>query len=87
METQVDFMFLGSKIPVDGDSSCEIKSHLILGRKAMTSLDSVLKSRNITLSSKVHLVKTMIFPVVMYGGESWTIRKVQRQKIDVFELC
>ena len=86
METVRDFIFLGSKITADGDSSREIKRHLLLGRKAMTNLDSILKSRDITLPTKVHLVKTIVFPVVMYGCESWTIRKADRQRIDASEL-
>ena len=73
-----EFIFLGSKITVDGDCSHEIKRHLLLGRKAMTNLDSILKSRDITLPTKVHLVKAMVFPVVMYGCESWTVRKAER---------
>ena len=77
METVRDFIFLGSKITADGDCSREIKRHLLLGRKVMTNLDSILKSRDITLSTKVHLVKAMIFPVVMYGCESWTIKKAE----------
>ena len=77
METVTDFIFLGSKITVDGDCSHEIKRRLLLGRKAMTNLDSVLKSRDITLSTKVHIVKAMVFPVVMYGCESWTIKKAK----------
>ena len=77
-EIMTDFLFLGSKITVDGDCSHEIKRHLLLGRKVMTNLDSILKSRDITLSTKVHLVKAMIFPFVMYGCESWTIKKVER---------
>ena len=77
METVRDFIFGGSKITVDGDCSHEIKRHLLLGRKATTNLDSILKSRNITLPTKVHLVKAMIFPVVMYGCESWTIKKAE----------
>ena len=77
METVTDFIYLGSKITVGGDCSHEIKRHLLLGRKAMTNLDSILKSRDITLSTKVHLVKAMVFPVVMYGYESWTIRKTE----------
>ena len=81
-----DFILGGSKITVDGDCSHEIKRHLLLGRKAMTNLDSVLKSRGITLLTKVHLVKAMVFPVVMYGCESWTIRKAEHQRIDAFEL-
>ena len=76
----------GSKITVDGDFSHEIKTHLLLGRKVMTSLDSILKRRDITLPTKVHLVKAMVFPVVMYGCESWTIKKVEHQKIDSFVL-
>ena len=75
METMTDFIFLGSKSTADGDCSHEIKRHLLLGRKAMTNLDSILKSRNITLPTKVHLVKAMVFPVVMYGCKSWTIKK------------
>ena len=86
METVTDIIFLGSKIPADGDCSLEVKRHLLLGRKAMTNLDSILKSRVITLSTKVHLVKAMVFPVVMYGCESWTIRKAEPERIDVFEL-
>ena len=86
METVKDFIFLGFKITADGDCSHEIKRRLLLGRKAMTNLDSVLKSRDITLPRKVHLVKAMVFPVVMDGCESWTIKKAERQRIDVFEL-
>ena len=82
-----DFMFWGSKITADGDCSCEIKRCLLLGRKAMTNLDSILKSRGITLPTKVCLVKAMVFPVVMYGCESWTIKKAECQRIDAFELC
>ena len=78
METVIAFTFLGSKIPADGDCSHEIKRHLILGRKAMTNLNSILKSRDITLSTKVRLVKAMLFPVVMYGCENWTIKKAER---------
>ena len=85
-ETMADFIFLGSKITADGDCSHEIKRHLLLGRKAMTNLDSILKSRDITLLTKVHLVKAMVFPVVMHGCESWTIKKVEDQRIDGFEL-
>ena len=81
-----DFIFLGSKITADGDCSHEIKRHLLLGRKAMTNLDSILKSRDITLSTKVHLVKAMFFPVVMSGCGSWTIKKTEHQRIDAFEL-
>ena len=76
----------GSKITADGDCSHEIKRHLLLGRKAMTNLDSILKKRDITLSTKVHLVKAMVFPVVMYGCESWTVKKAEHQRIDAFEL-
>ena len=81
-----DFIFLGSKITADGDCSHEIKRHLLLGRKVMINLDSILKTRDITLSTKVHLVKAMVFPVVMYGCESWTVKKAERQRIDAFEL-
>ena len=86
METVTDFIFLGSKITADGDCSHEIKSYLLLGRKAMTNLDSILKSRDITLSTKFCLVKAMVFPVVMYGCESWTIKKAEHRRIDAFEL-
>ena len=86
METVRDFILGGSKITADGDCSHEIKRHLLLGRKAMTNLDSLLQSRDITLPTKVHLVKAMVFPVVMYGYESWTIKKAEHQKIDAFEL-
>ena len=86
METVTDFIFLGSKITADGDCSHEIKRRLLLGRKAMTNLDSTLESRDITLPEKVHLVKAMIFPVVMYGCESWTIKKAEHQRIDASEL-
>ena len=82
-----DFIFLGSKITADDNCSHEIKRHLLLGRKAMTNLDSVLKSRDITLSTKIRLVKAIIFPVVMYECESWSIKKAERQRIDAFELC
>ena len=85
-ETVTDFILGGSKITADGDCSHEIKRHLLLGRKVMTNLDSILKSRDITLSTKVHLVKPMVFPVVMYGCESWTIKKAERRRIDAFEL-
>ena len=85
-ETVRDFTFLGSKITADGDCSHDIKRCLLLGRKAITNLDSILKSRDITLPTKVHLVKAMVFPVVMYGGESWTVKKAECQKIDAFEL-
>ena len=81
-----DFIFLGSKITANGDCSHEIKRHLLLGRKVMTNLDSIVKSRDITLSTKVHLVKAMVFPVVIYGCESWTIKKAECQRIDAFEL-
>ena len=86
VETVTDFIFLGSKITADGDCSCEIKRRLLLGRKAMTNLESILKSRDITLPSKVRLVKAMVFPVVMYGCESWTIKKAECPRIDAFEL-
>ena len=86
VETVSDFVFLGSKITADGDCSHEIERCLLLGRKVMTNLDSILKSRDITLSTKVHLVKAMVFPVVMYGYKSWTVRKAERRRIDAFEL-
>ena len=86
METVSDFIFLGSKITSDGDCSHEIKRHLLLGRKVMTNLDSIFKTRDITLPTKVHLVTAMVFPVVMYGCESWTVRKSEHQRIDAFEL-
>ena len=86
VETVADFILLGSKITADGDCSHEIKRRLLLGRKVMTNLDNILKSRDITLSTKVHLVKAMVFPVVMYGCESWTIKKIECQRIDAFEL-
>ena len=86
METVTEFIFLGSTITADGDCSYEIKRHLLLGRKAMTNLDSILKHRNITLPTKVCLVKAMVFPVVMYGCESWTIKKAECRRIDAFEL-
>ena len=86
METVTDFIFLGSKIAVDSDCSHEIKRRLLLGRKAMTNLDSVLKSSDITLPTKVHLVKAMVFPVVLYGCERWIIKKAQYQRTDVFKL-
>ena len=86
METVTDFIFLGSKITEDGDCSHEIKRRLLLGRKAMTNLDSIVKSRDITLPTKVHLVKAMVFPVIMYGHESWAIKKAECQRIDAFEL-
>ena len=86
METVRDFLFLGSKITADGDCSHDIKRHLLLGRKVMTKIDSILKSRDITLPTKVHLVKAMVFPVVMYGCESWTVKKAEHRRIDAFEL-
>ena len=86
VETVSDFIFLGSKITADGDCSHEIKRHLLLGRKVMTNLESILKSRDITLPTQVCLVKAMIFPVVMYGCESWTVKKAECPKIDAFEL-
>ena len=86
METVTDFIFLGSKITADGDCSHEIKRRLRLGRKVMTNLDSILKSRDITLPTKAHLVKIMVFPIAMYGCESWTIKKAKCQRIDAFEL-
>ena len=86
VETVSDFIFLCSKITADGDYSHEIKRHLLLGRKAMTNLDSILKSRDITLPAKIHLVKSTVFPLVMYGRESWTVKKAQCRRIDVFEL-
>ena len=85
VETVADFIFLGSKITADGDCSHEIKRHLLLGRKLMTNLDSILKNRDITLPTKVHVVKAVVFPVVMYGCESWTVKKAER-RIDAFEL-
>ena len=85
-ETVSGFLFLGSKITADGDCSHEIKRHLLLGRKVMTNLDSIFKSRDIILPTKVHLVKAMVFPVVMYGCESWTVKKAERQRIHAFEL-
>ena len=86
IETVTDLIFLGSKITADGDCSHEIRRHLLLGKKAMTNLDSILKSRDIILPAKVHLVKAMVFPVVMYGWESWTIKKAEHQRSDAFEL-
>ena len=86
VETVIGFIFLGSKISTDGDCSHEIKRHLFLGRRAMMNLYNILKSRDITLLSKVHIVKAMVFPIIMYGGESWTIRKAEHQRIDVFKL-
>ena len=85
VKTVSDFIFLGSKITADGDCSHEIKRHLLLGRKVMTNLDSILKSRDITLPTKVRLLKAMVFPVVLYGCESWTVKKAERQRIDAFE--
>ena len=87
METVTDFIFLGSKIIEDSDCSHEIKRHLPLGRKAMTNLDNILKSRDITLPTKVCLVKAMVFPVVMYGCESWTVKRAEHRRIDASELC
>ena len=87
METVADFIFLGSQITADGDCSHEIKRCLLFGRKAMTNLDSILKSRDITLPKKVRLVKAMVFPVVVYGRESWTIKKAECPRIGAFELC
>ena len=86
METVADFIFLASKITEDGDCSHEIKRRLVLGRKVMTNLDSIFKSRDITLSTKVHLVKAMVFPVVTYGCESWTVKKAEHRRIDAFEM-
>ena len=86
METVTDFIYLGSKITADGDCSHEIKRCLLLGRKAMTNLNSILKGRDITLLTKVHVVKAMVFPVVMYGSKNWAIKKAERQRIDAFEL-
>ena len=86
MEIVTDFIFLGSRITADGDCSHEIKRCLLLGRKVMTNLDSIFKSRDVTLPTRVHLVKGIVFPVVMYGCESWTIKKVESQRIDAFEL-
>ena len=86
METVTDFIFLGSKITADGDCSHEIKRRLLLGREAMTNLDSILKSRDITLLTKVHLIKAMLSPVVMCGCESWTIKKAEHQRLDAFSL-
>ena len=86
VETVAEFILGGSKITADGDCSHEIKRHLFLGRKVITNLNSIFKSRDITLSTKVHLVKAMVFPVVMYGCESWTVKKAEHRKIDAFEL-
>ena len=86
VETMTDFILGGSKITADGDHRHEIKRHLLLGRKAMTNLDSILKSRDITLPTKIHLTKALVFPIVMYGCESWTVKKAERRRIDAFEL-
>ena len=86
VETEADFIFLGSKITADGDGSHDIKRRLLLERKIMTNLDNILKNRDITLSTKVRLVKAMVYPVVMYGCESWTVKKAERRRIDAFEL-
>ena len=86
-ETVSDFIFLGSKITADGNCSHEVKRWLLLGRKVMTNIDSIFKSRDITLSTNVRLVKAMVFPVVMYGCESWTVKKAEHRRIDAFELC
>jgi len=86
VETVSDFIFWGSRITADGDCSHEIKRHLLLGRKVMNNLDSILKSRDIILPTKVHLLKAMVFPVVMYGCESWTVKKAECRRIDAFEL-
>ena len=86
MQTVIDYNFLGSKISASGDFSHEIKRHLLLGREVITNLDRMLKSRDITLATKVHLVKAMVFPVVMYGCESWAIKKAEHRRIDAFEL-
>ena len=86
METVTDFIILGSKITADGDCSHEIKTRLLLGRKVMTNIDNILKSRDITLPTKVNLIKALVFPVVMYGCESWAIKKAEHQRIDTFEL-
>ena len=87
VETVSDFIFWGSQITVDGDCSHEIKRRSFLGRKVITNLDSIFKSRDVTLPTKVHLVKAMVFPVVMYGCESWTVKKAERRRIDAFEQC
>ena len=86
METVIDFIFLGSKITADSNCSHEIKRHFLFGRKAMTNLDSILKSIDVTLPTKVHLVKAMVLPVVMYGCESWSIKKAEHRRIDAFEV-
>ena len=87
VETVTDFIFRGSQITADGECSREVKRHLLLGRKVMTNLDSIFKSRDVTLPTKVHLIKAMAFPVVRYGCESWTIKKAECRRIDAFELC
>ena len=87
METVTDYIFLGSKITADGDCSHEIKRHLLLGRKVITNLDSVLKSRDITFLTKVCIVKALVFPVILYGCESWTLKKAEYRRTDAFELC
>ena len=87
VKTVTDFIFLGSKITPDGDCSQEIKRYLLLGKKAMTNLESMLKSRDITLPTKVYIVKAMVFPAVMYGYESWTVKKAEHRRTDAFELC
>ena len=87
VEAVADFIFLGSKITVDGDCSLEIKRHMLLGRRAKTNLDSILKSRDITLPTKIYIVKAMIFSVVLYGCECWTIKKAENQRIGAFKLC
>ena len=86
METVTDFIFLGSKITVDGDCSHEIKRHLLLGRNAMTNLNSILKGRDVTLPAKVHIIKALVFPVVIHGCESWTLKKAEHQRTDTFKL-
>ena len=86
MEAVSDFIFEGSKITADGDCSHEIKRRLLLGRKVMTNLDNILKSRDVTLPAKVHVVKVMVFPVVMYGCESWTVKKAEHQRVNAFQL-
>ena len=87
MDTVTDFIFLGYKITIDGDCSHEIKRHLLLGRKVMTNLGSILKSRDITSPTKVHLIKAMVFPIVIYGCECWTVKQAERRRVDAFELC
>ena len=87
METVSDFIFLGSQIIADGDCSHEIKRHSLLGRKVVTNLDRILKSKDVTLPTKVHLFKAMVFPLVMYGCENWTVKKAENRRIDAFELC